>query len=260
MIPQTARCIAITSILQLIVGCGSVGVAKPGKSDGAHAASDSPPHNIDQREVARLEERILDYEKTTAEIFKKLLKRMADDEADVRDFVDAQGMVVTLLEADLIARVGKLEKAVQKSDILDGIAARGMFEAAQRPVVVPLKPGLPVAIVFPKPIRSGLKWSDVKVSVGRTSGVLSLTAHEILPDVGFPVWIVLEDDSLFELRLVNVSSKYPFQTPIKVDALKSEYDQYCGNGALESNRILGRLRELAERDAEPSKVMTAHEP
>jgi hypothetical protein len=91
-----------------------------------------------------------------------------------------------------------------------------ILRAAHDEVVVPIRVGLPVVVLFPKPILAALRSSCAPLSVGRNAHALSITLKRPLANTAPLLWVELEDHTLFALRLVEPKRSMPARARVEI--------------------------------------------
>ncbi len=96
-----------------------------------------------------------------------------------------------------------------------------LLKAAHDEMLVPIREGLPVVLLFPKPILTALRSSCLPLSVGRSHNALSITLEKELPTKVPLVLVELEDHSLYAIRIVGATRKLPAQARMTVPPVSS---------------------------------------
>jgi hypothetical protein len=91
-----------------------------------------------------------------------------------------------------------------------------LLKAAHDEISVPISEGLPMVLVFPKPLFRALRSSCLPLSVGHSRHVLSVRLEKQLPVKVPLLWVELEDHSLYAIRLVGATRKIPAQARIDI--------------------------------------------
>ncbi len=103
---------------------------------------------------------------------------------------------------------------VADPSILESEKDKPLLKAAHNELSVPIREGLPVVVLFSKPILKALRSSCLPLSVGRSHNALSVTLEKALPAKAPLLWVELEDHALYAIRLVEATRKTPAQARI----------------------------------------------
>lgn len=97
-----------------------------------------------------------------------------------------------------------------------------VLKAAHDEIAVPIRMGLPVVVLFPKPILAALRSSCAPLSVGRNAHALSIKLEKPLADTAPLLWVELEDHTLFALRLAQPKSSRPARARIEIPDTRAQ--------------------------------------
>ena len=86
-----------------------------------------------------------------------------------------------------------------------------------RQAVIRIEPGAPLAIEFPGKIEGGYKTKSASVALERNGDRLVAFAQPGLPEEGVSLLIILEDRSLFSVKLVLANKEHPADVIVKIE-------------------------------------------